>query len=186
MKTSYALTVFSLGIALLVSACQGGNPLDQPNCKKGTCIKVGLTRTAKMAEASTLTLTVNSQVEDPDLNVYLEFSAPDIMVEGQPNLVAGRPTWKVPIKPNQPVTVTTKVRFPSEGYFLIVATAVTKNYDRAVDDLWVHVTQDGITPNPPPERGPGTPAPAIKVDKTETPRPRTPTPIPPPTRPPYP
>jgi len=186
MKNSRAFLVIAFIPVLLVSACPGRNPLGTPSCKSGTCIKVDFTPAAKMAETCTLTLTVNSEVDDPDLKVYLAISAADVVVEGPPNLVAGNPGWNAPIKSRQPMTLTARMRFPNEGYFQIVGYALANDGRDVFQGLWIHVTAGGVTPNPPPERGPGTPAPAIKVDKTETARPRTVTPIPPPTQPAYP
>ncbi len=187
MKRLSVLLAILLCPVLLVSACQGGNPLGSPNCRKGICIKVDLARSAKLTEDSTLTLTINSEIEEPEAIVYWQFTAPDVLLDGQPIEAENRSVLKkVQIKSRQTMTLTNRIRFPSEGYFQIVAHLITRNGGDVFDGFWVHVTKAGITPNPPPERGPGTPAPAIKVDKTETPRPRTPTLVPPPTRPPYP
>lgn len=187
MKNTHVFLVVAFVLVLFVSACQGGNPLQPPNCKKGTCIKVDLARSAKLAEDSTLTLTINSEVEEPEAIVYLQFTAPDVLIDGQPTEAENRSVLKkVQIKSRQTMTLTNRIRFPSEGYFQIVAHVITRNGGDVFDGFWVHVTKDGMTPNPPPERGPGTPAPLITVDKTETPRPRTATPVPPPTQPAYP
>lgn len=186
MKNSRIFLAIAFVLVLLVSACQGGNPLEPPNCRKGTCVKVNISHPGKLGEDSILTLTVDSEADEPETKVYLQISDPDVLIDGQPPQAERRSTLKnINIKSRQTVTDTAKVRFLKEGYFQIAAHAYTKDGRDVIDAFWVRVTQDGITPNPPPERGPGTPAPAIKLDKTPTPRPRTATPVPPPTQPAY-
>jgi hypothetical protein len=186
LKNLRVFLVIAFGFSLLISACQVGNPLEPPNCRKGTCVKVNITQLGELGEDSILTMTINSEAEEPGTKVYLQFSAPDVLVDGQPTQAERRsPLKDFNIKPRQPVTVTVQVRFPREGYFQIAAHAYTKDGRDVIDAFWVRVTGNGITPNPAPERGPGTPAPAMKVDKTPTPRPQTLTPNPPPTRSPY-
>ena len=188
MKNSRIFLMIAFVLVLLVSACQGGNPLQPPNCKRGTCVKVALVRSAKLGEDATLTLTINSDVDEPEAMVYWQFTDPDVLIDGQPTEAENRFTLKskTQFRPSQTITFTSNLKFPHEGYYTITAHILTKEGRDVFQGLWIHVTAGGITPNPPPERGPGTPGSAIKLDKTPTPRPQTPTRIPPPTQPAYP
>ena len=186
MKKLVVRVTLAFGTILLVSGCRL-NPFEPENCRWGTCIKLDLTRSAKLGEESILRMTLSSEVGEPEATLYIQFTAPDVLIDGQPTDEENRTALRqVDLKPRQPLIINANVRFASEGYYVITAHILTKTGGDIFDGFWVHITKDGMTPNPPPERGPGTPGSAIKMDKTPTPRPQTPTRIPPPTQPAYP
>ncbi len=195
MKPTYALALFSLAMALVVSACQGSNPLDPPNCRKGTCIRMEL-RTAAgtplgsptdatstavgLGQPVTVALALESPTDISDLTILFTTDRPTVV------LIDGQKEWKVNVKSRQPLTLSSKVRFTQEGYASLYGEFVTKDYERATISMSVHVTAGGITPNPPALLG-GTALPASgTIIYGASPFPSSTVPVVTPTRPPYP
>ncbi len=195
MKPTYALALFSLAMALVVSACQGSKPLDPPNCRKGTCIRMelrtatgtllgspdtSLTAPVGLGQPITVALALESPTDISDLTILFTTDRPTVV------LIDGQKEWKVNVKSRQPMTLSSAVRFTQEGYASLYGEFVTKDYERATISMSVHVTAGGITPNPPAPLG-GTALPASgTIIYGASPFPSSTVPVVTPTRPPYP
>ncbi len=195
MKPTYALALFSLAMALVVSACQGSNPLDPPNCRKGACIRMELrsatgsplgsptdaTSTAiGLGQPVTVALAIDSPEDLSNLGIFLRTDRPTAV------FIDGQKEWKVDVKARQLLTLSSQVRFTQEGYASLYADFVTKDSERATASMGVHVTAGGITPNPPAlPAGTARPAP-VTVIYGASPFPSSTVPVVTPTRPPYP
>jgi hypothetical protein len=138
--------------SLLLSACGCISAPGGKKCQEGICVGVELVEPIRMNEPVGVVITVEAGEDIPGMIITLSFSDPDIMIEEEG-------VWTVDVKPNTPVQVSTKVRFPREGYYDVIARAADTRVGLVSQNhVNVRITSLGGTVNPLPEVGPGTPA----------------------------
>ena len=133
-----------------LTACAGASAPGGGNCKEGVCVKVQAVEPVRFGEPVTVTVTVTSEKDIPNLGVSLYHDV-DVVVEEPQTEEKNRPAWKgqsgvdwiVNAKANQPLTFTRKVRFPPrEGVFDIVVSASTPSL-RVTDSVYIRLTRAG-------------------------------------------
>lgn len=143
-------------VLLLVSltACAGGaSSPDRHNCSAGgeICIEVHADEPISFGEPVSVTITVTSEKDIPDLGVYFTTWPQSIVIQepvnDEPGQVSKRDqswvNWLVEVKHNQPVTFTRKINLPpEEGLFDIQASAATTIL-HAETSIGIHMTREG-------------------------------------------
>ena len=143
MKSLFKCALFVLTIvSVTLSACAGASSPGGENCQRGICVVLKLSEPIRVNEPVTLTMTVTTEQDEPELQLGLAFSTENLIsVEGQRQ-------WTVDTKAHQPVQVSTVLRFPSEGVWGIVGGALTQKGRSVADSLNVEITSTGYTFNP--------------------------------------
>lgn len=198
-KMKRLLLVFTLSV-LSLSACMGASAPGGGRCNnEGVCVKINVVEPVRFGEPVTVTITVTSEKDIPNLGVSLYFDA-DVLTE-EPQVVEkgvkdqafwkGGASWGIDAKADSPSIFTRKIRFPPrEGLFCVDARTGTPTVSSIYDSVCIYVTREGgkiylsgtpipITPGPLPTSTKG-PSPTLPRPTATSPRPTTPT------RPPYP
>jgi hypothetical protein len=117
-----------------------------------TCVKLTVAEPIKTGQPVSVTITVTSEKDIPELKVYLStYPAGKVRIEeepGQPSPKGDGVNWTTDVQANQPLTITRKINLPSVeaeygGYALVQLIAFVETAPGVVvdDDLTIYVTR---------------------------------------------
>lgn len=136
-------------ISLLLFAC--ASPSSGTCDENGLCVDIELEEPIQMNEPVDVTIIVKSKENMSSLPIFLGASAPDILVDGENE-------WVVDLVDQEPVQLSTTIRFPSrEGWYDVYATVLHPAGRVVRDYVPVRITTLGGTTYPESERTPGVP-----------------------------
>ncbi len=158
----WLLTTGLLGLTLVAcgASAPGGGQCD----RDGLCIDVELQEPIRMNEPVGVTIVVESEEDLSDLQVFLEFSDPDITV------VDGTGEWVIDIIAGESVQLSTAIQFPEEGAHDVLASVLHPPSRTVLDYVPVRITTLGGTTYPGSIRTPGVPIPVEPVTPTVSPQ----------------
>jgi hypothetical protein len=163
-------------MAVILAACAGGSSFGKPNCneKEGYCVEVRAEEPVLYGEPVTVTVTVTSEKDIPEMGLSLYYD-PGTFKEEQHewekdvkdySTYPGGESWVVAVNAKQPLSFT-RVLYPQyeEGWFSIFAfasavieTSSGKTSSRVGDEIGIHLTREGgtvyLANTPLPSHGP--------------------------------
>ena len=135
-------------LAIIIAGCNGaGNfgPIGQTS-QNDIQVKIELGQPIQMNQPVPVTITVETDEDIPGMEVFLSTSDPDI------RLLDNSGQWTVDSVAHQPMTFTTTIEFPNEGYFNVAAFAKDPQIAKVVEDyISIQITKEGVTFDPPYE-----------------------------------
>jgi hypothetical protein len=131
------------GLMMVFSACGVASaPGSSVNCEQGICVELKLSEPIRLNEPVNLTMTVTSDHDELGLVLSLGFAPEDVI------LIDGQRLWNVDLLANQPIQVSTVLRFPREGYFGIIGGVLTREGFTVNENIDVSLTNTSYTLNP--------------------------------------
>ncbi len=139
-------------LTFIVTNCNGlgqfGGPGRSP--RHGMQLEIELGQPIHIHESVPVTITLETEEDMSDIEVFMTTSDPDIQILGDSG------PWLIDAVAHRPTIFTTNIEFTNEGYFGINAFAKdTKTAGVVQARVSLQVTAEGVTINPPPDSDEG-------------------------------
>ncbi len=143
-----ALNLIALVVIVVIlglAACVHASSVDGASCQNGVCVEVQLSEPIRFNEPVTVTITVETEQDEKDVQIGLSSTNPTVIFEGGP-----RP-WMADTKAHQPSKFIRTIHFPAPdraGDLQISGGAKTWTGAYSGDDVIVYTTPEEASLDP--------------------------------------